>query len=29
MPVNSQTLTVTEVKHGLPVEDSVFDMPKQ
>lgn len=27
MPVNSQTLTVAEVKHGVPVEDTLFNMP--
>ncbi|HEX8119040.1 MAG TPA: photosynthetic reaction center cytochrome c subunit family protein [Pyrinomonadaceae bacterium] len=26
---NSRTQTVTEVKHGAPVEDTIFDMPKQ
>lgn len=26
---NSRTQTITEVKHGLPVEDTIFDMPKQ
>jgi hypothetical protein len=26
---NSRTQTITEVKHGVPVEDTVFDMPKQ
>jgi hypothetical protein len=25
----SRTQTVTEVKHGVPVEDTIFDMPKQ
>lgn len=25
----SRTQTITEVKHGAPVEDSVFEMPKQ
>lgn len=29
MPSNSQTLSVAEVKHGVPVEDTIFDMPKQ
>ena len=29
MPSNNQTLTVTEVKHGVAVEDAVFEMPKQ
>ena len=29
VPVNSQTLTVTEAKHGVTVEDALFDMPKQ
>src|SRR5215204_4492879 len=27
MPSNSQTLTVAEVKHGVPVEDVIFNMP--
>jgi hypothetical protein len=26
---NSRTQTITEVKHGLPVEDALFNMPKQ
>jgi hypothetical protein len=25
----SRTQTITEVKHGVSVEDSIFDMPKQ
>jgi hypothetical protein len=26
---NSRTQTTAEVKHGVPVEDAIFDMPKQ
>jgi photosynthetic reaction center cytochrome c subunit len=26
-PSNSQTRIVTEVKHGVPIEDTIFDMP--
>lgn len=26
---NSRTQTITEVKHGVPVEDTLFDMPRQ
>jgi photosynthetic reaction center cytochrome c subunit len=25
---NSRTQTITEVKHGVPVQDTIFDMPK-
>ncbi|HEX8335266.1 MAG TPA: c-type cytochrome, partial [Pyrinomonadaceae bacterium] len=27
VPVNSQTLTVTELKHGVPVDESLFQLP--
>ena len=26
---DSRTQNITEVKHGVPVEDKLFDMPKQ